>query len=203
MSSPPESPAVATDEPFAEYASGLAERLGALGWVAEFDTVRISVARDSWVETLRRARDEEGLPFFSWLSAIDWSRDSAVGEGVREPDDLDVRYEVICRLSSLEDASAAHFIVELPKDDAVLDSIVPLFGGAAWHERETAEMFGIGFRGHPNLTKLYLPDGFVGHPLRKSYPLMTREIKPWPGTVDVEALPSTENVEAGDSGGDA
>lgn len=203
MTSPPDPAPVATDDPLADYATGLAERLGASHWVAEFDTLRIYVERDAWVETLRRARDEEGLPFFSWLSAIDWSRDAAVGEGVADPDDLVVRYEVICRLSSVEDDAAAHFIAELPKEDAVIDSIVTLFGGAAWHEREAAEMFGIGFRGHPNLTKLYLPDGFVGHPLRKSYPLASREIKPWPGTVDVEAMPSTENVEAGDPGGDA
>jgi NADH-quinone oxidoreductase subunit C len=50
-------------------------------------------------------------------------------------------------------------------------------------------MFGIDFVGHPNLIKLYLPDGFEGHPLRKSFPLLTREVKPWPGTVDVEGMP--------------
>ena len=57
-------------------------------------------------------------------------------------------------------------------------------------------MFGIDFRGHPNLIKLYLPQEFEGHPLRKSFALGAREVKPWPGKVDVEGLPSTENVEA-------
>ncbi len=57
-------------------------------------------------------------------------------------------------------------------------------------------MFGIAFDGHPNLVNLYLTDGFEGHPLRKSYALLTREVKPWPGTVDVEDMPSTENPEA-------
>lgn len=203
MSSPPETADATPEDRFAEYASGLADRLGALGSVAEFATVRIYVERAAWVETLRRARDDENLVFFSWLSAIDWSRASTVGEGVDEPEELDERYEVICRLSSVETADAAQFIAEVPKDDPVIDSVVPLFGGAAWHERETAEMFGIDFRGHPNLTKLYLPDGFVGYPLRKSYALASREIKPWPGTVDVEAMPSTENVEAGDGGGES
>jgi NADH-quinone oxidoreductase subunit C len=50
-------------------------------------------------------------------------------------------------------------------------------------------MFGIDFEGHPNLAHLYLPDTFLGNPLRKSFPLLSREVKPWPGTVDVEALP--------------
>jgi NADH-quinone oxidoreductase subunit C len=61
-------------------------------------------------------------------------------------------------------------------------------------------MFGIDFDGHPNLTHLYLPDQFLGNPLRKSYPLLSREVKPWPGTVDVEAMPGrdegTEEEEA-------
>ena len=57
-------------------------------------------------------------------------------------------------------------------------------------------MFGINFDGHPDLTNLYLPDAFEGHPLRKSYSLLSREVKPWPGKVDVEDMPSTENPEA-------
>jgi NADH-quinone oxidoreductase subunit C len=88
----------------------------------------------------------------------------------------------------------------VPKDDPVIDSLVPVFGGAAWHEREAAEMFGLRFTGHPHLVNIYLPDEFEGHPLRKSFPLLAREVKPWPGTVDVEGMPekgpSTENVEA-------
>jgi NADH-quinone oxidoreductase subunit C len=64
-----------------------------------------------------------------------------------------------------------------------------VYAGANWHEREAYEMFGIDFTGHPQLTKLYLPDGFEGHPLRKSYPLLAREVKPWPGMVDVEGMP--------------
>ena len=88
------------------------------------------------------------------------------------------------------------------KDDPVLDTLSGVYGGADWHEREAAEMFGIDFTGHPNLVKLYLPDAFEGHPLRKTFPLLSREVKPWPGTVDVEDMPegaadapSTENPE--------
>ena len=71
-----------------DWAAGLAERLGGEA-VVEFDTVRISVDREKWLPTLRRARDEEGLVFFSWLAGIDWSKDVEVGEGVAEPDDQD------------------------------------------------------------------------------------------------------------------
>ena len=178
-----------------DWAAGLAERLGGEA-VVEVDTVRISVDREKWLPTLRRARDEEGLVFFSWLAGIDWSKDVEVGEGVAEPDDLDERFEVMCRLSSVESNDAAHFVARLPKDDPVLDSLVPLFGGAEWHEREAHDMFGIEFRGNPNMKNLYLPDDFVGHPLLKSFPLLTREVKPWPGAVDVEGMPGDESDES-------
>jgi len=179
------------------YGGGLAERLGGRA-VVEHGTVRIYVDREAWVDTLRRARDEEGLKFFSWLAGIDWSKDVAVGDTVEEPDELDERFEVMCRLSSVENADGAQFITVLPKDDAVIDSITELFGGAEWHERETHDMFGIDFAGNPNLSPIYLPEGFIGHPLLKSYPLLAREVKPWPGDVDVEDMPDDE-----DQGADA
>jgi len=65
-------------------------------------------------------------------------------------------------------------------------------------ERETFDMFGIDFAGNPNLSPIYLPEGFIGHPLLKSYPLLSREVKPWPGDVDVEDMPEDE-----DQGADA
>ena len=179
------------------YGGGLAERLGGNA-VVEHDTVRIYIERDTWFDTLRRARDEEGLTFFSWLAGIDWSKDVAVGDTVEEPDALEERFEVMCRLSSIENADGAQFITVLPKDDAVIDSITELFGGAEWHERETHDMFGIDFAGNPNLSPIYLPEGFIGHPLLKSYPLLAREVKPWPGDVDVEDMPDDE-----DQGADA
>jgi NADH-quinone oxidoreductase subunit C len=183
----------------AEWATALGEALGAVEVSTDFDTVRIVVDRSAWTDVIAAARDQHDLVFFSWLSAVDWSREVRVGDPVADVEGLDERYEVICRLSSITSANGAHFIARLPKDDATIDSLVPLFGGAAWHEREAAEMFGIDFTGHPGLDPLYLPDAFEGHPLRKSFPLLSREVKPWPGMVDVEAMPSTENVEAGEA----
>ncbi|MFV2000816.1 MAG: NADH-quinone oxidoreductase subunit C, partial [Acidimicrobiia bacterium] len=169
----------------------LTERLGATGYSVEFDTVRIFVDRDDWVETIVTAIAE--LPFFSWLSAIDWSKTAEVGEGVDDPDSLEERFEVLCRLSSVENADGAIFVASLPKDDANIGSLTPHIGGAEWHEREAHEMFDIGFDGNTNLIPLYLPDDFIGHPLLKSYPLIAREVKPWPGDVDVEPMPEVED----------
>ena len=68
-------------------------------------------------------------------------------------------------------------------------SIIDVFAGADWHEREAHEMFGLVFDGHPNLAHIYLPTEFEGHPLRKDFPLLARAVKPWPGVVDIEEIP--------------
>ena len=180
----------------AEFAQRIAASVQAQSVSTDFGTVKVRVATDGWVSALTKARDEEGLDFFSWLSAIDWAREVAVGDGVEGPDDLDERYEVLCMVATLEDGKAVIFSTDVAKDAPRLESLVDVFRGAEWHEREAGEMFGIDFRGHPKLEKLYLPDSFEGHPLRKSFPLLSREVKPWPGIVDVEDMPSTENAEA-------
>jgi NADH-quinone oxidoreductase subunit C len=65
-------------------------------------------------------------------------------------------------------------------------------------------MYGVAFDGHPSLRHLYLPSEFEGHPLRKDYPLLARIVKPWPGLVDVEAMPGEEAAdEAEGDGADA
>ena len=64
-----------------------------------------------------------------------------------------------------------------PDDDPHVPSVVALYPAADWHERETWDMFGIVFDGHPHLTRILMPDDWVGHPQRKDYPL---------GGVDVE-----------------
>ena len=111
-------------------------------------------------------------------------------------------------MSDISEGRRVTLSTTLSKDSPSIASLVDVFAGANWHEREAYEMFGIDFEGHPNLIHLYLPDAFQGNPLRKSFPLLSREVKPWPGTVDVEAHarqwrreepadgPSEENPEA-------
>jgi NADH-quinone oxidoreductase subunit C len=191
MSDQPDTSAESEENPLEDYAADVAERLGAEGFAVDFDTVRVFVERDKWVDTINEARKE--LPFFSWLSAIDWSKETEVGEGVAEPDQLEERFEVMCRLSSVTSADGVVFFATLPKDDATIGSLTATIGGAEWHEREAHEMFGIMFEGNKNLIPLYLPDDFIGNPLLKSYPLIAREVKPWPGDVDVEGLPEKDD----------
>lgn len=184
-----ESPSESSASPAEDLASRVADIVGSSSWSSDHDTVRVYVDRADWVESVRKARDEAGLRFFSWLSAVDWARDVEVGEPVQDVESLEERYEVICRLSSIEGWEGAQLITAVPKDDPVVDSLVPVFGGAGWHEREAAEMFGIDFTGNPHLVNLYLPDAFEGNPLKKSFALLSREVRPWPGAVDVEEMP--------------
>lgn len=207
--SPPDTEETGADEaaePTAveQFAAAVAAAIG--GSVSPaIRTAKVTVSSDRWLESIRAARDEFGLVYFSFLSAIDWATDVAVGDPLQE--EVDERYEVLCTLTELVDGKRVTFAANIDKADPKIDSLVSLYPGADWHEREAHEMFSIEFVGHPNLENLYLPDGFIGHPLQKSYPLLSREVKPWPGTVDVEAMPekdedtdpaapSTENPEA-------
>ena len=178
-------------------ATALAERVaelaGADSWSADFGNAKVRIDQSRWVEAITDVRDGAGLHFFSFLSAVDWSNEVAVGEPLEET--VEERYEILVRLSSARNNDAVTLSTDISKTDPRLPTLVGVFGGANWHEREASEMFGIEFEGHPNLSNLYLTDEFEGHPLRKSYPLLSREIKPWPGMVDVEDMPSTENTE--------
>jgi NADH-quinone oxidoreductase subunit C len=175
------------------------EVAAAVGGTAQitFDTVKVSLSPDKWVSAHETARDQLDLVFFSWLSAVDWSTEVAVGDPLN--DDVEERIELLTTVGDLTEGKRVTFTTDLPTEGPSIPTLVNVYAGANWHEREAMEMFGIEFVGHPNPVKMYLPDGFEGHPLRKSYPLLSREVKPWPGTVDVEAMPegpSTENPEA-------
>lgn len=204
-SSPSETEAAVETEPQAhplqDYADEVAEAVGGTAEI-QFDTIKVKVPNESWVDAHTRARDQLGLVFFSWLSAIDWSNEVEVGDPLSE--EVEERLELLSTVGDITDGKLVTLSTDLDPETPMIPSLVEVYAGANWHEREAHEMFGIDFLGHPNLAHLYLPDGFLGHPLRKSFPLLTREVKPWPGKVDVEAMPekvakdepSTENPEA-------
>ncbi|WP_051709216.1 NADH-quinone oxidoreductase subunit C [Streptomyces sp. NRRL S-350] len=128
----------------------------------------VDVPAEHWIEALTNARDVLGLAYFDWLSAVDELADG---------------FSVVAHLAAVEAPGVRHLTVRtrLPRDGAALPTAVSVYAGAAWHERETHEMFGIDFPGHPHLAALLLPDGFEGHPLRKEFVLAARVAKAWPG----------------------
>jgi NADH-quinone oxidoreductase subunit C len=98
----------------------------------------------------------------------------------------DAGFEVVTHLYSITHRHNVRLKVRVPRENPVCPTVSDIFPTANWHERETAEMFGIVFEGHPQPVKLLLPEPFEGHPLRKDFTLMTREAKPWPGAVEGE-----------------
>ncbi|HEX6221804.1 MAG TPA: NADH-quinone oxidoreductase subunit C [Acidimicrobiia bacterium] len=195
------SPSETATHPLQEFADHVADAVGGTAEI-QFDTIKVRVPNDRWIEAHAKARDTLDLVFFSWLSAIDWSNEVEAGDPLEE--EVEERVELMTALSDLTEGRLVVFSTDLPSENPTIPTLVTTFAGANWHEREAYEMFGIEFEGHPNLIHLYLPDSFQGNPLRKSFPLLSREVKPWPGKVDVEAMPekpspdepSTENPEA-------
>ncbi|MEU0619504.1 NADH-quinone oxidoreductase subunit C [Streptomyces rubiginosohelvolus] len=133
-----------------------------------YDLLTVDVPAADWLTALRTARDELGCTYFDWLSAVD------------EPG---VGFRVCAHVAALGTGTVRRLMVRttVPHDAAVLPSAIDVYAGAAWHERETHEMFGVAFDGHPHLVPLLLPEGFEGHPLRKDFVLAARVAKAWPG----------------------
>ena len=152
-----------------------------------FDTLKINVDISSWIDTHKILKKDFNLSFFNWLSAVDWDNEVKTGDAPKEP--VTPSFEILSCLSQTNSNNLVISSTVISKENAEIESLVDVFAGANWHEREAYEMFGINFLNHPNLTKLYLPDDYEGNPLLKSFELISREVKPWPGDVDVEGMP--------------
>ena len=157
-----------------------------------FDTLKINVDISSWIDTHKILKKDFNLSFFNWLSAVDWDNEVKTGDAPKEP--VTPSFEILSCLSQTNSNNLVISSTVISKENAEIESLVDVFAGANWHEREAYEMFGINFLNHPNLTKLYLPDDYEGNPLLKSFELISREVKPWPGEVDVEGMPEDSIV---------
>ncbi len=92
------------------------------------------------------------------------------------------RFEVVYHFFSLSKKHRVRIKVPLPAKSPEVESIASLWAGADWYEREVWDMFGIAFRGHPNLKRILLYEEFEGHPLRKDYPIRKRQPLIGPGS---------------------
>jgi NADH-quinone oxidoreductase subunit C len=177
------------------------------------DDLWIRVSADAWRAT-GFALKKLGFEYFSFLSGIDWMP-SPYGKGEDDPTAPppersteikqgyaggETRFQVFARVTSFSQHVGVTVKVDVP-DSLVIDSWLPVYAGANWHEREAWEMYGVVFAGHPDLRHIYLPMEFEGFPLRKDFPLLARMVKPWPGIVDVEPMPGVADEE--EAGGDA
>jgi NADH-quinone oxidoreductase subunit C len=137
----------------------------------EFGDPVVTLPADRWVQAATACRDQLGLTYLDMLTAVDDGETLAV----------------VAYLWNPAGACGLLLRTHVPAAAPTLASITPVFAGANWHERETAEMFGLTFAGHPNPRPLLLADpppaaGF--HPLRKELALARREQVAWSGEVD-------------------
>jgi NADH-quinone oxidoreductase subunit C len=123
--------------------------------------ITLYVQRERIVDLCRTLRDDEGLRFelCSSVSGVDYGEDIAQ------------RLHVVYHLLSMTYRRRIRLEVALDVDDPHVPSVVEVYPTADWHERETWDMFGVVFDGHPALTRILMPDDWEGHPQRKDYPL--------------------------------
>jgi NADH-quinone oxidoreductase subunit C len=184
-----------------------------------FGTVIVRVRPDAWRRAAEVARDELACDYLSFVAGIDWAPtpregDEAGGDTSApvQPQEMTFgvagsagRMQVLARVQSTTRMWGVTLKTDVDEAAPSVQSWVDVYPGADWHERETWEMYGFDFEGHPRLRHLYLPSEFEGHPLRKDFPLLARAVKPWPGLVDVEGMPgeATGGEAAEDQSGEA
>jgi len=116
----------------------------------------VQLPREDLIGFAQAARDS-GFEFLADVTAVDWL-------GHRTP-----RFEVVINLLSMEHSRRLRVIVGVPEADITVPSLVPIWPGANYPEREVYDLFGIVFGGHPDLTRILMPDDWEGHPLRKDF----------------------------------
>jgi NADH-quinone oxidoreductase subunit C len=194
-----------------ELGDGIVESADAFGMLV------VRVKPDAWRRAAEVSKQALECDYLSFISGIDWQPapregDDAGGDTSApvQPTEMTFgvggsagRMQVFAHVQSTKHRWGVTFKTDVDESNPHAESWVATYPGADWHERECWEMYGVAFDGHPSLRHLYLPSEFEGHPLRKDYPLLARIVKPWPGLVDVEAMPGEDApaVENGEGSG--
>ncbi|MGH8935495.1 MAG: NADH-quinone oxidoreductase subunit C [Acidimicrobiia bacterium] len=144
-------------EPDHPLIQGLAEQFEDVRWATSYGERVALVPRERLVEFATAAR-EAGFEMCVDVTAVDYLH--------RRP-----RFEVVAMLLSLRHQQRLRLRVAVPGDDPTVPSLVPVYPGANYFEREAYDMFGIEFTEHPDLSRILMPDDWEGHPLRKDYPV--------------------------------
>jgi NADH-quinone oxidoreductase subunit C len=139
------------------------------------------VKRDKLLAIATWLRDDAAMAFDSpvfvtCIDRLDWAPlGRPVDEAFPGPNDDQPRFEVCYQLRSSKHRYRLRLKIALTENDAKLPSLAPLWAAFEWQERETFDMYGIKFEGHPDLRRIYLYDEFIGYPLRKDYPKEKRQ----------------------------
>jgi NADH-quinone oxidoreductase subunit C len=129
--------------------------------VVDRGELTLHIKRARLFDVAKTLRDTETLRFEVCLGVA----------GVHYPEDKDRELHAVYELLSMTHNRRLRLEVSAPESDSRVPSLVEVWAGTNWHERETYDMFGIIFDGHPALTRILMPDDWPGHPQRKDYPL--------------------------------
>ena len=129
--------------------------------VVDRGELTLHIKREKLFDVAKKLRDTESLRFEMCMGV----------NGVHYPEDKGRELHAVYPLLSLTHNRRIRLEVSVPESDPHIPSLVEVWGGNNWHERETWDMFGIIFDGHPALTRILMPDDWPGHPQRKDYPL--------------------------------
>jgi NADH-quinone oxidoreductase subunit C len=135
-----------------------------LGTTSHVGQVGVILKKEMIKDICRYLHDEPVLRMdhLADLTAVDFSR---------YPGDTGPRFEVVYNLISIAHHHRIRLKVRVPEEDPRVDSVTSVWHTANWHERETYDLMGIKFDGHPDLRRILTPDDFEGHPLRKEFPV--------------------------------
>ena len=135
-----------------------------LGTAVYAGQVGVSIRKDRVRDICLFLRDEPSLTMdhLADLTAVDFSQ---------YPGDSGPRFEVIYNMISTVHRHRIRLKVRVPEDDPRVDTVSSVWQTANWHERETYDLMGVIFAGHPDLRRILLSEDWVGHPLRKEYPV--------------------------------
>lgn len=124
------------------------------------DQVSVTIKRDKIIDICRYLYEDPDIrmDFLSDLCGVDYPERKS-------------RFEIVYNLCSLKHGHRIRIKALIPADNPSIDSVVSIWSGANWHEREACDMFGIVFNGHPDLRRILMPEEWNGFPLRKDYPL--------------------------------
>jgi len=124
----------------------------------EFNELTVEVAPANLIEALRRIKHDLHFERLSTVTGVD-----------RYP--AEPRFEVVYHLQSVAGKKWLRLKARLPGDNPEIESACAVYRSANWYERETFDLFGVRFLNHPDLTRIMLPEDWVGHPLRKDVPV--------------------------------
>ncbi|MFN3920955.1 MAG: NADH-quinone oxidoreductase subunit C [Caldimicrobium sp.] len=164
----------------------LRERFGSsLVSIAEKDCLTVAIHRENFLNLISFLR-EKGFNHLIDLCGVDYLN--------YKPEKKEERFEVVYHFFNMKDRVLVRVKVPIPEGDCWQYSLTSLWRTADWFERECYDMFGIKFKGHPDLRRILMPDDWEGYPLRKDYPIYLEEEKEWKVYKELKARAKGESL---------